>query len=48
MKYNQMFIIGMKEKFMQKVLPTVEILVHLLILFQTGIAFWVVVEISER
>ena len=47
MKYIQMFITNVKEQVMQQSLPTVNILIHLLTVYQIGIVFWVVVEITE-
>ena len=47
MKYIQMFITNVKEQVMQQSLPTVNILIHLLTIYQIGIVFWVVVEITE-
>ena len=46
MKHIQMFLTNMKEQVMQKIISTVEILIHPLTLFQIGIIFWVVVEIA--
>ena len=43
-----MVITNMKEQVMQKSLSTVDILIHPLTYFQSGILSWVVVEMAER
>ena len=45
-KYTKIFLTGMEEKFMRKILSTVEILIHPLTVLQLGVLFWVVVEIA--
>ena len=44
----KMVLTDTKEKLMQKIISTIEILINILTAFQIVIVFWVVVEILRR